>query len=126
MRVKCISHKGMHTEVGRKAFPLGVEVHAFVNSNDALYILGIDGQSYLCTEIRNNFKEVKENKMGEVFSDVKAYVKDNKNVIYTIALVVLLDHFFLEGKLRSKVQDLLDTMLNKAKKQIGGTDGQAQ
>lgn len=55
-------------------------------------------------------------KLGAIFN--VEFVSEHRNVIYTIALVVLADHFLFDGKFREKLKGLVDKMLCKAEKQL--------
>lgn len=53
---------------------------------------------------------------NEIMKGLKNYMDKNQDTIYTILLVVLIDHFFLGGSLRGKIQGMCESVLNK---QIG-------
>lgn len=70
----------------------------------------------------NNYKilyTIKGNNMlKEIGSDVQQFVKDNRNVVYTIALVVLVDHFVFGGSFREKLKQMMDKLLNKCQEKL--------
>ena len=61
-----------------------------------------------------NRTKSKESKMDYL----KEYFSKNRDTIFTIVLVVLIDHFVFNGAFREKVKSVVDSMLNKANKQI--------
>lgn len=64
----------------------------------------------------NEFKlyKPKESIVGEL----RAYFTKNSGVIFTVALVILADHFVFGGAFRDKLKSIVDSFLNKATKQI--------
>lgn len=60
----------------------------------------------------------KENHMKDIFNDIKGFLKEHRSVIYTVVLIAALDHFFLDGKFRHKLKDLLERALTKAHKTL--------
>jgi hypothetical protein len=59
-----------------------------------------------------------DNMLKEVSKDVKQFVSDNRNVVYTIALIVLVDHFLLGGKFRERLTAMCEKLLNKAEAKV--------
>jgi len=51
-------------------------------------------------------------------SELRAYFTKNSGVIFTVALVILADHFVFGGAFREKLKSIVDSFLNKAGKQI--------
>lgn len=62
-----------------------------------------------------NFKLTKEKSM---LDSVKEYLKENKQIIMTIAVVLIVDHLVFGGAFREKVKSLVDGLLSKAQKQL--------
>lgn len=60
----------------------------------------------------------KTNKMNTITEDIKSFIKEHKNVIYYIVIILLVDHFFLNGKLREKTQALIEKLLGNVEKKI--------
>jgi hypothetical protein len=56
------------------------------------------------------FKILSENNMLE---SLKSYIEKNQDTFFTIALVVLLDHYLFEGALRSRLKSTVELMLDK-------------
>lgn len=59
--------------------------------------------------------------MKTIIEDAKAFIHEHKSVIYTIILVLLVDHFFLNGRLKAKIQEVAHRFLNEAEKKISPT-----
>lgn len=55
-----------------------------------------------------------ENMVGSI----KDYVKTHREILITLALVALVDHFVFEGQFKKKLQQLVEALLNKAQKQL--------
>lgn len=54
-----------------------------------------------------------------MLNDLRSYVKDNRQLLYTIALVVALDHFLFNGAFRERIKGLVESLLSSAEKKIG-------
>lgn len=73
----------------------------------------------------SNYRLVtKENKMKEILKDLGQFLKEHRTVIYTVALIALVDHFILGGKFRDKLKELAEKALTKAHKQLDDKIGQ--
>lgn len=57
----------------------------------------------------------KEKKMLE---NVKGYVDKHRDIIFTIGLVVLIDHFMFKGALRQRIQGSIEGVLKKVEEKI--------
>lgn len=55
---------------------------------------------------------------GEFKKDMKTFMAEHKGMIYGLIGIYLLDHFFLEGKLKAKLLDLCHRMLGKMENKI--------
>lgn len=55
---------------------------------------------------------------GKLMDAFKSYLSKNSGVIFTVAFVVLIDHFVFNGTFRDKIKSLVDGFLNKAAKQV--------
>jgi hypothetical protein len=53
----------------------------------------------------------KENKT--MLSNVKAYVEKHKDIIFTLGLIILIDHFMFKGALRNRIQTSIEGVLKK-------------
>lgn len=60
----------------------------------------------------------KQTKGVPMLESIKSYVKENKNILLTIGVALILDHLVFGGAFRQKVQELVEGMLGKAKKQL--------
>lgn len=60
----------------------------------------------------------KESYMKELLQDARNFIKEHRTVIYTVALVVLIDHFVFGGQFRDKLKDLTAKFLKKAEDQL--------
>jgi hypothetical protein len=52
----------------------------------------------------------------------KEYVAEHKQIIFTLGFVLLLDHLLLQGALKSKVQDVLNSILDRTKEALKPAD----
>lgn len=55
---------------------------------------------------------------GNMLQTVKDYLKDHKQILMTIAVVLVVDHLVFGGAFREKVKSLVDGLLNKAQKEL--------
>lgn len=53
-----------------------------------------------------------EKKM-KFFNQVSDYVEKHKDILFTVALVLVLDHYVFDGKFKSKIEDLVSGFLSK-------------
>jgi len=60
----------------------------------------------------------KEGKMKQLLTDAKTFIKEHKSVLYTIAIIILIDHFVFEGKFREKLKSLIDKAIGKLEKKV--------
>lgn len=52
--------------------------------------------------------------VNSVVNDLKSYVSENRNLVWTVVFVVLLDHFVFGGAFRERLKSLVEGLLNKA------------
>ena len=78
-----------------------------VDSDGNLYIRGDDGKFCWC---RPSFF-IKENNMN-LSNSIKSYIEKNQDTFFTIAIVILLDHYLFEGALRSKIKTSVEGMID--------------
>ena len=45
-------------------------------------------------------------------SGMKEYLKEHKDLIYTIAILAVLDHIFLGGALKDKIRQIIENLLS--------------
>lgn len=62
--------------------------------------------------IRSNEKEKEKSMFG-----FKEYIQKHKDLVWTIVLAAILDHFLLKGVIRSKLVDIVEGFLAKIKKE---------
>lgn len=63
----------------------------------------------------NTYNFEKEVNMLE---SVKEYLKENKQIIMTIAVVLIVDHLVFGGAFRERVKSLVNGLLNNAEKKL--------
>lgn len=65
---------------------------------------------------RNEDIKLKEKQvMKDLLTDAKSFIKENRTIIYAVTIIILLDHFMLDGKLRGKIESLLSGALDTIK-----------
>lgn len=57
----------------------------------------------------------KETKM---LGKVKEYIEEHKNIIFTLGLVILVDHFLFKGALRERIKTSIEGVLKKVEEQF--------
>lgn len=57
--------------------------------------------------------------MKNIFDEVSAYLKAHRDLIFTLGLVFLADHFLLKGALKTRLQAVVSSVLDKAEKKLG-------
>ena len=66
-------------------------------------------------------KDVKQpNKKGgsKMLNSVKQYFENHRDILMSIAVALLVDHFFFEGAFRDKIKNLVDGLINRAEKKL--------
>lgn len=58
-------------------------------------------------------------KRGRLMDELRGYIREHRNVLFTVVLVLLLDHLFFEGAMRERLKQLLSGMLTKAEGSLG-------
>jgi len=62
---------------------------------------------------------IEEAKKGSTMTKyVKEYFEAHKDTVFTVALIVLLDHFILGGALRDKIKAMVEKLINGAEKKL--------
>lgn len=56
--------------------------------------------------------------LSTIVSDVKSFVRENRNVIYTVIAIILIDKFVLDGKLTDRIKALADRLLGHVEKKV--------
>ena len=56
--------------------------------------------------------------LKEIATDTKAFIHENRNFIYWLALAFLADHFFFNGAFRQRLNALVEKMIGKVEKQL--------
>ena len=46
------------------------------------------------------------------------YVEKHKDMIFTVALILLADHYLFAGKFRAKIEDMVESWISKATKAV--------
>ncbi len=71
------------------------------------------------TTLNSSAKLMKnENMIKSIITDVKQFISDNRNIVYTIAAVILVDQFFLKGQLTEKVKSICEKVLSKIENKL--------
>ena len=64
------------------------------------------------------FSKGQTNVLSDLSKDVKGFISDNRQIIYWMALIFLLDHFFFQGAFRDRLKGMAEKMIGKVEKQI--------
>lgn len=84
-----------------------------------------DGLHYLCNSgarfrpwssiewIEGDYTEIKEQRSFTMVKDLKDYLSEHKDMIFTIVLLALADALFLNGALRTKLESILHRVADK-------------
>lgn len=51
--------------------------------------------------------------------ELRQYVADNRNLIFTVILIAIVDAFFLDGALKSRLKNILTSFIDKAEEKLG-------
>lgn len=64
------------------------------------------------------YKKGENNMLKSIGSDLRDFIKENKSVIYWIAVAMVADHVFFKGAFREKLHGLMNKLLGKVEAQI--------
>lgn len=51
--------------------------------------------------------------VNSIFSSLKEYLREHRDVVWTVLLAIALDHYFFGDKFRSKIGAIVDSLLSK-------------
>ncbi len=60
-----------------------------------------------------------KNFMKELAEDIKNFISENRNVIYTILGIVVIDQILLKGALSARIQKIFENLLSKLEGKVG-------
>ena len=53
-----------------------------------------------------------------MIDDLKTFIKEHRNIIYIVLLVLIVDRFFLNGKLTERIKGMIEKMLGGIEKKL--------
>lgn len=59
-----------------------------------------------------------ENMITEIAKDAKAFIKEHKSLLYWVATLFVVDHFFFHGAFKEKLRDIMQKLVGKAEDKI--------
>ena len=65
------------------------------------------------TVVQNNALKEKE-EMFSIYGQVKEFIKNHRDIIFTIIAIALADKYLLNGALRSRLTKLVEAILSRA------------
>ena len=71
-----------------------------------------------CTPATNIFKPKEKSMFKGLSDDMRGFIKDNKAVLYWIALIMIVDHYFFENHFRDKLKQLVFGLIGKVEKDL--------
>jgi hypothetical protein len=63
--------------------------------------------------------------MNTVVSDIKSFVREHRSIVYSIVIILLVDHFFLDNKLTGRVKGMVEKLLGVVEKKVESVMGHA-
>ena len=63
--------------------------------------------------------------MNTVISDIKSFIKEHRSIVYSIVIILLVDHFFLDNKLTGRVKAMVEKLLGIVEKKVESVAGTA-
>ena len=67
-------------------------------------------------------EKTQQKKEITTMDNLKKYLDKHSDKLFTVMIVVILDHFFLRGALRSRIEKLAEGLMAKVEKDIGGDE----
>lgn len=109
-------------ETTREYWDKPCEVHGIDSNLNGIYIKytnifngGISNEFIPAAKL---YRFIKVSNGGNMFDSVKEYVKENRSILMTIGVALLVDHLVFGGAFREKVKSIIDSMLNTAQKKL--------
>lgn len=68
--------------------------------------------------IANKTTNTMKNIVTNAKSEVTEFIETNKNLLYWVAILVVVDQFFLEGKFREKLKEIFESLITKVKAKL--------
>lgn len=59
----------------------------------------------------------------KMFKSIRAYYEKYQDVILTVAAIFLLDHYMFDGKFKTKLEQIMESLINKATSKIHAIEG---
>ena len=56
--------------------------------------------------------------MKTIVADIKAFLTEHRSIIYFVVILLLIDHFFLGGKLQARLKAAAEKLLGAVEKKI--------
>ena len=56
---------------------------------------------------------------SEISKDLKGYISENRDLLYTIGLVLIIDQYIFDGAFRQRIKNLVEGLLKKAENKAG-------
>lgn len=70
------------------------------------------------SKIANILTERKGFMLSEIGTDLKGFIRENRNIIFWLAFAFLIDHFFFQGAFRERLHNAVNKLIGKVEKQI--------
>lgn len=61
----------------------------------------------------------KELRKGKKVNMVREYLNKHRDIVFTLVIALLVDHFVLNGALRQRIQKVIEAALNRVEKALG-------
>jgi hypothetical protein len=82
------------------------------------YINMVDDEGRIYSNYWDKFQLVPDSIRGNCLNALKDYFMKHKDSLFTIGIVILIDHFVFDGAFRDKIKATVESMLNKAHKKL--------
>lgn len=82
-------------------------------ANQRVNMCGVPTGALFHEAYHDEKKEEKKSMFKSVQDDFKGFMKENKSVIYWMALLLILDHYLFEDAFREKLKSLVHRMIGK-------------
>lgn len=67
--------------------------------------------------------EPKKSLMNTFVSDIKEFVKEHRTIIYSVVVILLVDHFFLGNKLTNRIKGIVENLLCGVERKVSAATG---
>lgn len=64
--------------------------------------------------------------MKTMIDDIKAFIKEHRGIIYFVVILLIIDRFFLDGKMTHKIRAMAEKFFTVVEKKLDKATGETE